>query len=170
MHALHRILVKLEDPNTDPEKIKKFAEIETEEYQDEVYDWRETETAGRWTDIYPYNVIKGKDTPNKMMEDLISLKTKRDIEIQYRLNKLKEEVHSLNLDDILKKHSSGDNNTKYGLAYNLQSIANFLGGYYTFDSMFYNTHTCDSIIDGQLIEEIKANPEEYAVVLFDYHI
>lgn len=39
MHALHRILVKLEDKDETIEEIRRFAENETENYYN-AYDWR----------------------------------------------------------------------------------------------------------------------------------
>ena len=53
--------------------------------------------------------------------------------------------------------------------YHLKSIANHLAGVYDFDSAFFNTEDCDSIINDELINEIKKKPEDWAVVLFDCH-
>ena len=59
MHVLHKILVYNEDgfdSMTENERISTarcIAENSTDGYFGDAYDWRETETAGAWSEEYP---------------------------------------------------------------------------------------------------------------------
>ena len=68
MHVLHKILVYKEEgfdvTELEQERIdeaRSLAEYDTEKYFEEVYDWRETETAGAWSDEYPKQVYFASD-------------------------------------------------------------------------------------------------------------
>ena len=66
MHALHRILVKLEDEDETIDEIRSVAKSETEDYYN-AYDWRETDTAGRCESEYPCNVDSVKKITNSIV-------------------------------------------------------------------------------------------------------
>lgn len=77
MHYLHKILVYIPDVSKEADSmirdslvsaIRSHAESETEGFYKEVFDWRETDTAGRWSDAYPENVLLGSDDPNSLYE------------------------------------------------------------------------------------------------------
>lgn len=59
MHYIHKILVKTN--SKDKDEIRGQAVEETEQFWNTVYDWRETDTAGKWSDKYPDNVIIGSE-------------------------------------------------------------------------------------------------------------
>ena len=68
MHVLNKVLVYKEegfDFNVPEEEriseARSIAENETEDYCGPVYDWRETENAGRWSDEYPKQVYFAQD-------------------------------------------------------------------------------------------------------------
>ena len=168
MHALHRILVKLEDKDETIEEIRSVAKSETEDYYN-AYDWRETDTAGRWESEYPCNVILGRDEPDKIIDELLVVRDQQENILRHHVESLKKYCPSMNIEDIIKyspRSSFGEGGLIY---YHLKSIANHLAGVYDFDSAFFNTEDCDSIINDELINEIKKKPEDWAVVLFDCH-
>ena len=168
MHALHRILVKLEDKDETIDEIRSVAKSETEDYYN-AYDWRETETAGRWESEYPCNVILGRDEPDKIIDELLVVRDQQENILRHHVESLKKYCPSMNIEDIIK-NSPRSNFGEGGLiSYHLKCISGLLGGAYDFDSAFFNTEECDSIINDELINEIRKKPEAWAVVLFDCH-
>ena len=79
MHILHSILVHL--PGDVPadegesheeylERIRLYAEEETDKFYGAAYDWRETATAGGWAGEYPENVLLGSEDGKKLIREL----------------------------------------------------------------------------------------------------
>ena len=101
MHALHRILVKLEDKDETIDEIRRFAENETEDYCN-AYDWRETDTAGRWESEYPCNVILGRDEPDKIIDELLVVRDQQENILRHHVESLKKYCPSMNIEDIIK--------------------------------------------------------------------
>lgn len=168
MHALHRVLVRLEEKDESIDEIRSFAKSETEDCFN-AFDWRETETAGRWESEYPCNVILGRDEPDKIIKELLTVKEQQESVLHGHVESLKKYCPSMNIEDIVNdspRSSFGEGGMIY---YHLKSIANHLAGVYDFDSAFFNTEDCDSIINDELINEIRKKPEDWAVVLFDCH-
>lgn len=168
MHALHRILVKLEEKDESIDEIRDFAESETQDCHNS-YDWRETETAGRWESEYPCNVILGRDEPDKIIEELLVVRKHQENVLNHHIVCLKEYCPSMNLEDIINTHPRSNFGEGGWIPYHLRCIANYLSGVYDFDSAFFNTEDCDSIINDELVKEVKNKPEDWAIVLFDCH-
>ena len=168
MHALHRILVKLEDKDETIDEIRSVAKSETEDYYN-AYDWRETDTAGRWEGEYPCNVILGRDEPDKIIEELITVKKEQENVLRHHVESLKKYCPSMNIEDIIKNSPRSSFGEGGLISYHLKCISSLLVGAYDFDSAFFNTEECDSIINDELINEIRKKPEDWAVVLFDCH-
>lgn len=168
MHALHRILVKLEDKDETIDEIRSFAKSETEDYYN-AYDWRETDTAGRWESEYPCNVILGRDEPDKIIEELITVRKEQENVLHHHIVCLKKYCPSTNIEDIIKNSPRSNFGEGGWISYHLKSIADHLVGVYDFDSAFFNTEDSDSIVSDDLVEEIKKKPEDWAIVLFDCH-
>ena len=168
MHALHRILVKLEDKDETIDEIRSFAKSETEDYCN-AYDWRETDTAGRWESEYPCNVILGRDEPDKIIEELITVRKEQENVLHHHVVCLKKYCPSTNIEDIIKNSPRSNFGEGGWISYHLKSIADHLVGVYDFDSAFFNTEDSDSIVSDDLVEEIKKKPEDWAIVLFDCH-
>lgn len=67
MHYLHRILVYLPDVISEEkmkekellETIRLYADAETECFYQRAFDWRETDSAGCWSDMYPQQDLSG---------------------------------------------------------------------------------------------------------------
>ncbi len=168
MHALHRILVKLEDKDETIDEIRSFAKSETEDHYN-AYDWRETDTAGRWESEYPCNVILGRDEPDKIIEELITVRKEQENVLHHHIVCLKKYCPSTNIEDIIKNSPRSNFGEGGWISYHLKSIADHLVGVYDFDSAFFNTEDSDSIVSDDLVEEIKKKPEDWAIVLFDCH-
>ena len=168
MHALHRILVKLEEKDETIDEIRSFAESETQDYYN-AYDWRETDTAGRWESEYPCNVILGRDEPDKIVKELLTAREQQENVLHHHIESLKKYCPNMNLEDIIKNCPRSSFGEGFLVAYHLKCIADHLIGAYDFDSAFFNTEDSDSIVSDDLVEEIKKKPEDWAIVLFDCH-
>ena len=167
MHALHRILVYLPDialgvaPTA--ADVREYAAEVTESYSDNVFDWREIDSAGRWSNAYPENVIFGRDSTLQIIKELVDVKAAIEGEIKRCVKLLHEETSTYDISKIVSSKTSSLGK------YYLQKIGLLYYGEYTFDSMFYNSHGYDSLITDELIDNVKENPRDWAVALFDYH-
>lgn len=174
MHFLNTILVKLTNKLSNEEYInyaRNIAEEETEQFIYDVFDWRETETAGRWADEYPVNVILGKTEPERFIEELEKCLNYRDNKIKQYLSYLKAENNSLDIETISEniiKNEDIDRN--YMSDIRLIRLATLLYGEYTYESIFFDTTELNSKISRAKIEKIKNELDKYALVFFDHHI
>lgn len=179
MHMLHRILVKVSNctPSCSDRKekiynIRSFAALMTEDYFNQVYDWRKTETAGRWSDIYPENIIFASDDIDCFVKEIDnSIKIQSDY-ADSCLSELKNHKSTLlSIDDLVEqwKNLDAGRYDMYHYYYYFKKLADVLYGSYTFDSAFYDTETQCAKVDKQTIKRIRNNPEDYALVFFDYH-
>ena len=101
MHKLQRVLVRLSNVVPDPESCtreeliksaRSYAKAMTDDYEGVVFDWRETETAGRWAYEYPCNVIFAKDDTENFISILGKCNAERQSFINGYLTELKETV------------------------------------------------------------------------------
>lgn len=183
MHYLHKILVYIPDVDKEYKKsnraelideIRSHAEDRTESYYEQAYDWRETDTAGRWEDIYPNNVILASDDVDGFVKELEEclLSQKREIDDGYAQikNTVGTDLTHI-IDGIwnMKHYSDQSGGFSSMTAYYLHHIADLLHGDYNYDSMFYNTHDYTGRIYPIDIDDVKKSPEEWALVMFDYH-
>ena len=91
MHILHRILVHLpgDVPASEGEsrgeyldRIRFYAETETEDFHEIAFDWRETATAGSWSDEYPENVLLGSEDGKRLIRKLKKVRESQAQEIR----------------------------------------------------------------------------------------
>lgn len=186
MHYLHKILVYIpyvkescgEASNKSElmNNIRMYAEHETEEYYCDVFDWRETQTAGRWKSEYPENVLLAEDDVQKFADELKTTMINQKSYIDDALTKLRKTIGT-DLEEIVEKHWESDRysfNEDDDLVIetsmlNLMSIICMLSGTYTSDSMFYNTYNGTARIYPSDIRIVERYPEDWALVMFDYH-
>ena len=183
MHVLHRVLVNLYECmsliNLPPykgedyikasawrknaiESAKSRAEVLTEDFINDVFDWRETETAGRWTCDYPENVILSSENLEKFVTEL-----KRALEIQQ--SEIDHCLAEIKRKDICELVEAERRNTHGMESFYLLQLAELLYGKYTIDSGFYDTARYSAKITEETIEEVKKSPNDWALVFFDYH-
>ena len=170
MHILHRVLVNLRNVDDNPifredmiDEIRDYAKMVTEDYCPHVYDWRETKTAGRWSDEYPENVILSREGHEKFFDELKRALKIQHSEIDFYLKRVCEVSNDIKV--FAEKYKKGEDSPDY----NLKFLSELLSGTYTSDSGFYNTESYDAKITPQLIEEVKKTPDDWALVFFDYH-
>ena len=183
MHYLHKILVYIPDAVSDSDshdrndmtvKIRDHAESETESFYEDVYDWRETSTAGRWQNSYPQNVIYAADDVEFFIRELKSCVNDQKVVVEQLMRDLKKDIGT-DLEDITKKiwamkKGYGEDIGKFNvIPYMFYKLASLLYGKYRCDSYFYNTHDYTSRLYDSDIEAVKENPEDWAIVLFDNH-
>lgn len=183
MHILHRILVPLTNGNgldkiADRMELidsaRSYAESETEEFYPSVYDWRETDTAGRWSDRYPENVLLGKECPEHLLKEVEKCQQAQKDTLNEHLKALTDisgDKLSVLVQKITDYYDSGK--TLLGdtslTAYRLNCLSMILSGKYYYDSYFYDTDSYTARIDLNTIQKIKENPDNWALVLFDCH-
>ena len=177
MHTLHKILVwvpevEIGDRATREEKeyaIRNYAEEVTECYEGFVFMWRTTEIVGRWIDEYPSNVIFAADDVERFIAELQEVNRLQEERLNGSLARLKELVGN-NLCKIVAKARDEYCSDKDDITYHLNCVASVLDGKYTEHSFYYDTMRCISKVLPRVFDQVKENPEEWALVLLDYHI
>lgn len=183
MHFLHKILVKISDAVADRERyendelidtVRRYAENGTDSFYERAYDWRETESAGRWAAEYPVNVLFADDDLDGFVLELENAIQNQRQEMQFCLREIKNSV-GIDLEQIVdglaerKRAWKGEGGFNNMTAFYLHCVAAHLYGEYRCDSHFYNTSECTAFIYPEDIEDVKANPSDWALVMFDYH-
>lgn len=177
MHYLHRILVRINYPICDEqldrteliEEVRYYAERQTEGFEDTVFDWRETEDAGSWKEMYPQQVYFAQDDLDWFLNELEKVRKYQDSEIGRLITSLATQDIG-DLKAIANRVLSAERISDISdICYTFYLLACFLRGKYTADSMFFNTVTSRARLFKQDIQEIKNNPSNWALVFFDYH-
>ena len=181
MHVLNKVLVYKEegfDFNAPEEErideARSIAENETEDYCGPVYDWRETDTAGRWSDEYPKQVYFAQDDIEWFIAEINEALNSQRLELNTYMKELKEKMGT-DLEKVVSvlmgdAQSSENNNTANGfLSFALLKIAKLVYGDYNCDSYIYSTADHTARIWPEDIEQIKQEPNKWAMVMFDYH-
>lgn len=182
MHYLHRILVYLPDVvSTEKmeekellEAVRLYADTETECFYQNAFDWRETDSAGRWSDMYPQQVYLASSDVNWFMNELQQVMLSQRTEIDSCMEQLKSSVGN-NLEDIVNglwnRSSMYDAADGYSMMipYYFYKVACHLHGNYQSDSYFYNTHDYTARLYNSDLDTIRQEPDKWALVMFDYH-
>lgn len=145
----------------DDSDAKYTAESILNEHEGIVYDWY-TVGRGRFSNTYGKDVYRATDKEFFIVVDSL-------IDAQYRnfecaRNSLGDSFDYYN---ALYEHGSG-NPPDYSGWY-LSKYANFINGAFTFDSHIYDSYFETSRVTKKMIEDYKAHPENYYLVLFDVH-
>lgn len=178
MHRLHRILVHIPDVVNDSyyvcdeqnresvkECVRQHAVENTSRFGDGlVFDWRDECSADA---DYPEQVYFANDNVKWFLDELEAIQKYHHREISSSLSQLNEEAGTTDLSVICEKIQSEE--LPHFNAYTVRYIAQLLWGEYTFESSFYDLDNYSSRIDSRTIEKVKANPENWALVFFDYH-
>ena len=183
MHFLHKILVKISNAVADRERyendelvdtVRRYAENGTDSFYERAYDWRETESAGRWAAEYPVNVLFADDDLDGFIHELEEAMENQRYELNYALRTIKNSVGT-DLEKIVeglagrKRALNGEDGFNNMTAFYLHCVAAHLYGEYRCDSCFYNTSEWTAFICAEDIESVKADPSDWALVMFDYH-
>lgn len=166
MHQLHKILVKINgrcpiEADGRDELIfllRNRAERMTEDYYGQAFDWRETDTAGR-------NVILSKDNIDKFIDELNRCIEQQKHQIEDNLKNIC--MVSYDLNELVKMFYNKPSSVP---AWYLRCLAELLYGVYTFDSGFFNTEEYTARIAQSTVDDVKNSPNDWALVMFDYHI
>lgn len=185
MHVLHKILVYIPSMELDlsrctrselVKEIRSCAEGETDSFAGEVYDWRETTTAGRWSVDYPENVLFAEEDIDRFVNELLAVRKQIDEKINSAFQAIEKEVGTDELGyiaDIIRGYEITDKTIKEGIpneraSYELLRIGKLLHGEYCISSGFYNTFNYDANIYSVDMDAIRQKPEDWALVMFDY--
>lgn len=178
MHALHKILVYIpnvtlgDDLDREDliEAIRDQAVSDTECYEGIVFDSRDTDDAGRWDDDYPCNVLFSKDNLFVFLKELRECYESQKNICENALKEINEIIgcHFPELSDRLfgTQSNSSDN---YNLAFKLGILGSFPSGNYTINSCFYDTNAYTAKITESTIDMVKKDPNNWALVMCDYH-
>ena len=185
MHYLHKILVYVPSAieisnNTSSEDIleavKSYARSVTECFEERVYGWREELSAGGWAKQYPQQAYLASENLEWFISELDEVLRFQEGEVASSLIRLGEEVGT-ELTSIVQGLWTSDDrdpftnpNSKYSrrTAYYFLKMAEMLYGSYRCDSYFYNTHENTARLFNSDLNKIKAHPEHWALVMFDY--
>lgn len=179
MHTLNRVLVKiygkdsflcLTDEDSREEVIdaaRSWAESETEDYYPRVFDWRETETAGSWADEYPENVLLSKENIDRFVAELEYALEHQINEAKYHLNIICKT--SSDIKNLFEFAFSANSYQRISPLWNLHQLSELMYGVYNCDSGFYDTHEYGAKITKATIDKVKESPNDWALVMFDYH-
>lgn len=184
MHSLHKILVKVNGETCEGEfdrqemirQARSYAEQETECFYEHAFDWRETDTAGRWQAMYPENVILGAESPEKILAEVIECRNQQKAEIDVCLQMM-EGFASMPFSDLAQMIwermesplEERESLSDYMAAFNIKKISRLLDGEYYYDSFFYDTDEYTAKISQTTIQKIKERPKDWALVFFDQH-
>lgn len=123
-----------------------------------IFDWCEAETAGRWENEFPDNVLTGKDVISRL-EEVMKSQKKRENEIADLIGTYvgkgslaKPECDSIRLGYLLSE--LGDRK---------------LGRFSMACPEFVCLDICNSSVTPELLEEVKRNTDNYCVLLVDAH-
>lgn len=184
MHFLHKILVHIPDAIDVAEATPRaeilnavtcYARNETECFYERAYDWREDDSAGRWSDEYPQQAYLASENLEWFIKELEDIQHTQKSEITCALENLKNTVGTDLLQIIPKIWERDGRNYDPAIgitemsAYYLRVLAELLYGEYRCDSCFYNTKENTARLFQRDLDEIRQSPSEWAMVMFDYH-
>lgn len=181
MHILHKILVYNKDgfesmsENERVSTARFIAESDTDCYFGDAYDWRETETAGSWSEEYPKQVYFANENLEWFINEIKESIQSQKAEIAMYMEKIKSEnatdlqilIDGLMDDNLRPEAVSSRFNSD--IAFALLKISRLVYGDYDCDSCIYNTASSSARIYNEDIEAIKQEPSKWAMVMFDYH-
>ena len=182
MHILHKILVYKEDGfekiESEQERIdeaRSLAEYDTEKYFEDVYDWRETDTAGSWSDEYPKQVYFATDDLDWFINEINEAVDSQKAEVARYMEEIKsnngtdlESIVSILMDNNLQPDAPSARFSS-ATSFALLKLSRLVYGDYDCDSGIYNLASSSARIYNQDIERIKQEPNKWAMVMFDYH-
>lgn len=170
MHALHKVLVKVDQKSRDREEMVETARQDAEDltkgFYDRAFDWRETDTAGRWSEEYPENVLLSKDGLDRFIKELEETRKYQRDQIALCMERVAEV--STDLKTLVENNI--DKIQNFGALFEVKLIAELLSGDYVFDSGFFDGNWYSAKVTDETIERVKEEPDDWALVMFDYHI
>ena len=178
MHVLHRVLVYRENLNEmSDEDIKWEAESDTDEFFGRVFDYRSfVDDDEDWTE-YPKSVIRGKEPiieHLKLAEESQKEYLKETLGCLANLLGEDNSIMNMTVRDLLctdcfcKAKDSKDEKLRFAFI-ELDILADVLLGHYTFEQGFYDSERFTSKITEETYNAVEADPDNFAIVLFDYH-
>lgn len=184
MHCLHKILVHIPDAIDVVEGTPRaeilsavicYARNETECFYEKAYDWREDDSAGGWAEEYPQQAYLASEDLDWFLKELEDVQHTQKAEITFALEHLKDTVGTDLLQIVSKlwnrdiRSDATSHDTTAMPAYHLRVLSELLDGEYRCDSCFFNTKEYTARLYQSDLDAIRGNPENWALVMFDYH-
>jgi len=169
MHILTGIIVPAKDQNNNilsDDEIRWAAEEALTPYEGDVWDWyANISSAGRWSEIYPRNVIRATDTDFFDIVDHLNDAQKNEMEF-YTGN----DEDGRRLKSISEYISEYKNNCTSSMqSFYLLQFAKLVYGAFTTESHIFDYEYGSSKITEKRISEYKSDKDYYAIVLVDIH-
>lgn len=161
MQVLHKILVWIPEVEIGDRATREERECAIWQFAEEV-----TECYGG---LVFSNVIFAADDVEKFVAELQEVSRLQEERLNESLTRLKE-LAGNNLGKIVAKARDRYCSDRDTITYHLNCVASVLDGKYTEHSFYYDTMRCISKVLPRVFDQVKENPEEWALVLFDYHI
>lgn len=179
MHSLIRILVSSnsclfdsdmirKDRTTAIENIREFAADMTEDKDYYYYEWRTTETASNWSKHFPENVILGAEHPEIILEQLENCKNVRRNTIENCISAIAHSCGTTDLTDICKKDLEENKYVEQTVLNTLYELVSTLQIRKSCSTHYYDTENRTNQILDSVVADVTANPQNWAMVLFDY--
>lgn len=163
MHAITGIITYNSGQHSmDDNDAKHAAESILNEYEGIVYDWY-TVGRGRFSNTYGKDVYRATDKEFFIVIDSL-------IDAQYRNFEFAKNNLGDSFDYYNALYECGGGTPHDYSGWYLSNYANFINGTFTFDSHIYDSWFGTSRVTKKMIENYKASPEKYYLVLFDVHI
>lgn len=183
MYAIHAILVDLvsADVEIDERKVlldklseagepdyvrelRYYASSQTDEYENNVFDWRIIELTGEpGTIMYPNNVIIGKLEKERFLSVFEEFSMIPEKVVKNALIDVKEKSNDvpvvLEYDQLMK--------LDYFPLSSLSKALDIIKGKYVFDSQFWSVSHTKSLLLEKDKEDVRKNYDEFAIVLFE---
>ncbi len=181
MHTLNVNLVKISsvtdveitdaNRNDIENQILQYVLNETEQYQDEVFDYR-LENVGSWKDEYP-TVLLGIYDPMRLIEVVKKASQYFYSNALVALKTIKKFTPTISTTIILEKliedfRNDASINSDMFL-FGIHKIVSSLSGIYQLDSNFININTHLTRLSKAELDDVLTSPAEYALIFLDYH-
>jgi len=165
MHALHKILLLAKELD-DNELISEAGYI-VEDYPD-THDYYSTLEESWHFDNkeFPKGVIRDSETILKLLD---GVKEEQQENIKYNMSILNR-LYGKDFTVKYMLNNENDDTLHCMPWYYLRCICERQEGKYTWDSLFLDSTWPTSLVRDELIDDIKLNPNKYAIVLLDLHI
>ena len=107
------------------------------------------------------------DDPESFTKRLVEIRNRQKETINWYLGQVMAGCETTDLAEIVEKLKEPD--SSFMARRCLCGLANELDGRFTFKSEFYNCEDAEATVTDETLEQIRCNPEEWAIVLFDHH-
>lgn len=168
MHTLVTILAKREHNESQSAFRKRVGKEFADRFADgSVFDYVDTDTAGRWSDDIHNNVIFEMAD---IMIELEKLQNEQNVKISKLLDSIEESLKTTDVRAAVSLAQQHDEDQdKFGW-YFLNALSDRMNGFYTLScSEFICLDNENSIVTDNIMQDVEEHPGEYGILFADCH-